>query len=390
MNRKSVVFSLVLTFLALATAGAQAQEMYITPGIVFTDDDGDRLVDDQFGGGQIAVGRYIHEQVAIEAVLEASSLDGVDNLDLTSLGVNARFVFNRENRIQPYVLVGAGFQNEDSDLFPSGTDGYLNVGGGVEAKLGNSPAALRAEYKARTIDGSIGRANDNIFMIGLSYAFGGKKEKSMPTIVAVPDSDNDGVNDDADACPNTPPGFPVDSRGCALDSDRDGVADPLDKCMNTVRGASVDADGCELDGDQDGVVDRIDECPESEAGVRVDVKGCEIRDVIELPGVNFETNSDRLLPGANSVLNDAAATLAKYPDLVVLVAGHTDSAGDAGYNQQLSERRAETVRQFLVEAGAPSANLTSRGYGEQEPIADNATAEGRAQNRRVELQIVED
>ena len=109
--------------------------------------------------------------------------------------------------------------------------------------------------------------------------------------------------------------------------------------------------------------------------------------MIDLPGVTFETNSDRLLPGAEQVLDDAAATLRKYPDLVVEVAGHTDSDGTAEYNEGLSERRARTVMNYLIDKGADEGNLTVRGYGEANPVADNSTAAGKAANRRVELRI---
>jgi len=228
-------------------------------------------------------------------------------------------------------------------------------------------------------------------MAAFSYRFGAA-DKPMPAPVAAPDpdSDGDGVPDSRDACPDTPAGHRVDSRGCSLDSDRDGVVDADDKCPNTYRGAKVDATGCEMDDDMDGVVNRLDECPDTPAGARVDTKGCEIKDVIKLPGVNFETNSDRLLPGSDSVLRDAAATLEKYPDLIVEVAGHTDSSGAADYNQGLSERRAATVRDYLINAGANETSLSSRGYGEAQPVSDNATAAGRAENRRVELRIIED
>ncbi len=88
------------------------------------------------------------------------------------------------------------------------------------------------------------------------------------------------------------------------------------------------------------------------------------------------------------MLNEAAATLRLNPDIVVEVAGHTDSAGSAEYNAWLSDRRADSVRQYLVDRGANSRNLSARGYGEAEPIADNETAQGRARNRRVELRIL--
>ena len=129
----------------------------------------------------------------------------------------------------------------------------------------------------------------------------------------------------------------VDMHGCARvsDSDGDGVADQQDQCPNTFPGARVDALGCELDSDNDTVVDRQDKCPGTRSGARVDVNGCEIRAVINLPGVNFATNSDRLLGGAEQVLADAAATLRKNKDLVVEVAGHTDSDGSAALNVRL-------------------------------------------------------
>ena len=150
----------------------------------------------------------------------------------------------------------------------------------------------------------------------------------------------------------------------------------------------MDVRGCEFDSDNDRVVNRLDDCPNTSAGTRVDSKGCEIRGIINLPGVNFQTNSSILLAGAESVLDDAAATLRLNPDIIVQVAGHTDSAGSAEYNVWLSDRRANRVRQYLVDHGANSRNLTSRGYGEAEPVADDATAEGRARNRRVELRIL--
>ncbi len=123
--------------------------------------------------------------------------------------------------------------------------------------------------------------------------------------------------------------------------------------------------------------------------MQVDIKGCEIKDEIALRGVNFETNSDRLLPSASSILDDAAATLRKNPTIKVEVAGHTDSDGSAAYNEGLSARRATTVRDYLAANGVAMDRMTTRGYGESQPIADNSTREGKAQNRRVVLVILE-
>ena len=161
-----------------------------------------------------------------------------------------------------------------------------------------------------------------------------------------------------------------------------------DLCQNTPRGAIVDANGCEPDNDHDSVPNHLDLCPATSTDVRVDAKGCEIRAVIELSGVSFESNSDQLLPGAESVIIDAAATLRLNQDFIVEVAGHTDSSGAAEYNLMLSKSRANTVLNYLITYGANPASLTARGYGEAEPIADNTTAEGRVANRRVELRIL--
>jgi hypothetical protein len=99
--------------------------------------------------------------------------------------------------------------------------------------------------------------------VGVSYSFFGKK-----------DSDNDGVEDSKDQCPNTMEGVAVDEFGCPLDNDADGVPDYMDKCPFTPKGVKVDPDGCPLDSDGDGVADYLDKCPNTPAGVKVDINGC--------------------------------------------------------------------------------------------------------------------
>ena len=109
---------------------------------------------------------------------------------------------------------------------------------------------------------------------------------------------------------------------------------------------------------------------------------------IELRGVNFASNSDRLLWGAEQVLDDAIEWLGRNPHLQVEIAGHTDSDGPAAVNLGLSERRALTVRDYLINGGISASRLATHGYGETEPVADNSTTEGKAENRRVELRIL--
>lgn len=109
---------------------------------------------------------------------------------------------------------------------------------------------------------------------------------------------------------------------------------------------------------------------------------------VSLPsGILFDVDRDQVRPDARQSLATAADVLVKYPDTYVTVEGHTDSTGSHAYNQSLSERRAMRVRDILVESGVPFARLSVRGYGETDPIADNATPEGRQANRRVQLEI---
>jgi outer membrane protein OmpA-like peptidoglycan-associated protein len=197
------------------------------------------------------------------------------------------------------------------------------------------------------------------------------------------DADKDGVADARDKCANTPAGTKVNAEGCPLDSDIDGVPDAADKCPNTPAGATVDATGCPQDTDKDGVADGADKCPNTAAGATVDADGCPLRLVLE--GVTFETGSATLTAGAKTVLDGVAQSLIANTQVKVEVGGHTDSTGSRATNIRLSQSRAEAVVAYLVSKGVPAGRLSAKGYGPDEPIADNKTADGRAKNRRVEL-----
>jgi OmpA-OmpF porin, OOP family len=172
----------------------------------------------------------------------------------------------------------------------------------------------------------------------------------------------------------------------APDADGDGVPDSADKCPNTPVGVKVDATGCPLDSDGDGVPDYKDQCPGTPPGVKVNQLGCPKREPIVLKGVNFAFDSAELTQQSLTILDGVAEILTKHPDLKITIAGHTDSIGTADYNKKLSQRRTESVRSYLISRGVNATNLTAVGFGEEQPIASNDEAEGRAKNRRVELQ----
>lgn len=172
------------------------------------------------------------------------------------------------------------------------------------------------------------------------------------------DADMDGVPDSKDKCPGTPKGIKVDATGCAADSDGDGVKDFFDKCPGTPKGTKVNADGCEIIGDV----------------------------TINLVNDEFDFDSATLKDAMKSALNAIIEKIKGTPGTEQLdIVGHTDSSGPEAYNQGLSERRAQSVADYLQTFGVQPGDMTVSGRGEAQPVADNGTKEGRKKNRRVEI-----
>jgi OOP family OmpA-OmpF porin len=190
---------------------------------------------------------------------------------------------------------------------------------------------------------------------------------------------------------------PSESEG---DRDGDGIPNRRDRCPRRAEDPDGyrDEDGCpERDNDEDGVLDWADRCPtapETRDGI-ADDDGCPDRIRVEgtrittFDNVHFRSGSDEILEDSHPMLVEVAAVLRANPDMRVRVEGHTDNEGDPGVNLQLSQRRAESVRRFLVQHGVEEQRLRARGFGERRPIASNATPAGRLRNRRVEFHIIE-
>ncbi|WP_257451606.1 OmpA family protein [Archangium lipolyticum] len=174
------------------------------------------------------------------------------------------------------------------------------------------------------------------------------------------------------------------------DTDGDGIADGSDACVNE---AGIQENrGCpDRDRDGDGLVDRLDNCPD-EKGTEKN-GGCEEKQLARidegqlrtLEPVFFEQNKDILSPRSHELLDTVASILKTHPDMKLRVEGHTSNEGDAGYNLDLSQRRAEAVVEYIIGKGVERERLEPRGFGQTRPIADNDTSEGRAKNRRVEF-----
>jgi len=214
------------------------------------------------------------------------------------------------------------------------------------------------------------------------------------------DTDHDSVPDYLDNCPGTPASITVDANGCPVDSDHDGVPDYLDLCKDTPEKVPVDNRGCPFDEDEDGVPDYKDKCPGTPVGVEVNRLGCPLEELRkELPeittmtlssGVNFEVGKANLLPGARVELEKMILVMKKHPDTRWQIRGYTDNTGSYQMNVKLSYERAYSVVNYLVQNGIEESRLDFKGYGPDNPIADNSTESGRSLNRRVEIQFIEE
>ncbi|MFE8601144.1 OmpA family protein [Archangium violaceum] len=206
-----------------------------------------------------------------------------------------------------------------------------------------------------------------------------------------PDNDGDGITDGEDQCPNSA-GSKADG-GCG-DSDGDGIPDGQDLCPFMAGPKSYD--GCpDTDGDE--VPDNVDKCPDQSGPPEAD--GCPIdnpplvvieSDRIRIKGnILFETGSATIQKQSLKLLDEVAVVLDRNPELgPVLIEGHTDNVGSDTLNLNLSQRRSQSVLDYLVSKGIEARRLRAKGFGESKPIATNATALGRAKNRRVDFRLI--
>ncbi len=324
---------------------------------------------------------------------------------------------------QPFLLAGYGGLTSlvaDSTKAANDNWGFLHAGAGF--KLGFTPSV------GMRIDGRIlvpwtalspvipkgsriGYTEPDFEVFGGIYLNFGEVEKiriySEKVIVQPPkgrpDRDGDGIPDDIDKCPDEPEdkdGF-QDADGCPdPDNDGDGIPDALDKCPNEPEDYDgfQDEDGCpDPDNDHDGIPDALDKCPNEPETFNhyQDEDGCPDEIPVEvkkftgvIEGVNFKTGSAEILAGSWTILDRALKVLQDFPDVNLEISGHTDNKGKAEYNRDLSQRRADSVKLYFVSRGIASNRLQTVGWGMDRPIADNATASGRATNRRTEFRLI--
>ncbi len=369
----------VIPLLPQARENPEAGQWFLSPLGAMADSPTDYDIGNMAGGG-IGIGYGFTDNLAAE--FSYLAWDGDDG-DGDTAWVTGLWSLPKASRsFQPFVLLGGGRSKFDPQGRGSDTRAQFFGGFGAFGDLGER-LSWRGDFRAVKTDGA--GAVDPFGQIGITLFLGEVSPYPLR------DSDGDGVPDVNDGCPGTPPGRPVDASGCEFppDTDGDGVRDDRDACPDTPAGAAVDARGCPLDGDGDGVPDYGDACPDTRSGARVDEDGCyalpeePITFTILFDTDNADIRSDQL-----PTIRRGLELLRQYPTATAVIEGHADARGRQTYNQALSERRAASVRDHLAAGGIDPGRLTTVGYGETRPVADNDTPEGRQQNRRVTTMTV--
>jgi outer membrane protein OmpA-like peptidoglycan-associated protein len=322
-------------------------------------------------------------------------------------------LFSDAHFLSPFITAGIG-----GGYYTNKLGEYVPVGLGLQLNFKNQVYVFIQNQFRFSLSKDI--FPDNL-LHSIGIAVNISKPKEVPPVevpvVQITDRDNDGIVDSVDACPDQAglaalQGCPdkdgdgiadredscadvagtVKYHGCPIpDTDKDGINDEEDKC-STVAGVAR-YQGCPIpDTDGDGVNDEEDKCPK-DVGPASNF-GCpeikqEIIKKVNLAAKNifFATGSAKLLSKSYTSLNEVVKILTENPSFNVDVEGHTDITGTAEKNQVLSENRAASVKTYLVGKGVDESRITSKGYGQDKPIADNKTVAGRAKNRRVEMKL---
>lgn len=398
---------LVVGALSVGPAVAQdgspmEQGFYVAPMVSYVIPDNERQLDDGLGG-TLALGYRFSRSIAVEAAGLFSQLDrDVATGGSTDMaGFNVSLLgFLSESLPGLYAAFGAGhIDTEEQGLAGGSYDGVTfeaGLGYILPLRWGDYDFGLRTEARYRHNNGQHDNVNneydgsglaDVLVNAGLHLPFGKRAAppppKAAPVAVVAPlaicadgrDNDGDGKIDfpSDPGCTSADDDNETDAKACSngADDDGDGYIDyPDDK-------------GCESTSDDD----ETDPCKTPRPGERVNLKGCGTGDVIILRGVNFDFDRASLTANAQSILDNVAEELNAYPDIAVELSGHTDALGSDQYNQQLSDRRAASVKRYLVGKGVAATRMSTVGYGESHPVADNQTDNGRELNRRVELKV---
>jgi len=312
---------------------------------------------------------YIKPRFDFEYVDISSSEDEIPT-SLLKTSANGVIEFAQQGMVYPYVLGGVGYESVSDERPGFESHPFMQGGGGLGISITDNIKA-KAELKALQILGGDEENNEFIASVGVAMPFGDNAQPVAQNVIV--DSDNDGVMDRLDKCPNTPAGTTVDGSGCPMQ------AAPV----------SFDNNECPVktdlpDEDRDGVEDSIDQCPHTPCDFSVDSKGCPIKAILR---IHFATDSAHITDYSMKKVRKFAKFLLDHKGSMVHITGHTDNRASDSYNMVLSKKRADAVRDALINLGVSPSRLSTEGRGERDPIASNATKQGMALNRRIEVTL---
>lgn len=341
--------------------------------------DGVDVDESRSGGANVLVGHDLNHRFSVEgnyAQLGEATLspDGQIDYSVAALsgvvyGLSDRDDRARREGFSVYGRAGIGRLDNDSDVpFEQINDFNLLLGLGAEYGFRNG-LGMRVELVAH--DEDVGYAQ-----LALVYRIGDQERRRLPAPpVEAPDTL------DAPDAPDAPVAVRPRSPSADAAPGQADITDPVEVAPAPSRDAPASRDA-----DRDGVDDAADACEGTRPGQPVDETGCDLFDV-SIDGVTFETGSATLTASSRQVLDSMARTLGQSPALRLGVEAHTDNAGTAENNLQLSRRRAVAVANYLVMRGVAGDRLVPRAFGESRPRVPNVDAEGRAENRRVEFRL---
>ncbi len=302
---------------------------------------------------------------------------------------NGVYSFDEISIATPFAKLGVGLEHVSNENIDNESGFFVDAGAGVKIPF-TDYLALKAEvlYMAKFEPEHSGRFDNNfVGLVGLTFSFGDLEQKEAPVTKTVEEEIVvvEPIPEPIVAAPVVAAvAAPVVVAVVEKDDDKDGVLNSKDSCLATLPGVSVDAKGCNIDKDSDGVLNAKDICPNTLANTKVNSDGCP--QTVPL-NINFENNSDKIKAESQDQIQKYSDFLQKHTNYSAKIIGYTDSRGSASYNQKLSEKRAAAVVNKLISKGVSASQLTSEGAGEANPIADNASAKGRAQNRRIEAAL---
>jgi OOP family OmpA-OmpF porin len=277
-----------------------------------------------------------------------------EKTDILRIALNGVYNLPEIASAQPFIKAGIGYETLDNHIADNHDGAFIDAGMGVKVPVADNLAVkLEGIYMLKDDNSENRNGGDSnlALLAGLTYSFG---KKAQPEPEPAPEPE--------------PEPAPEPEPEPAPEPEPEPTPEPVDG-----------------DDDKDGVLNSIDQCPNSPEGALVNDVGCPV--MVNLH-INFEFDSYEVDAMSHNNIQDFADFLVMYPEYSAKIVGHTDSIGTEEYNQKLSENRAEAVKNLLVEKGADANKITSSGMGETSPTADNSTKEGRAENRRIEAELI--